>query len=103
MPSRLMVEMFQILNAMFSVVSKRMFSSFRGTLCLTRKSNALFAQLFSKSYTLLQIRDGGGGGGAGHSPPPSPPKDETYPNKLYIIENGIYRGVQFILDIDKVF
>ena len=30
-------------------------------------------------------------------------KNETDPNKLYIIGKGIYRRVQFILDIDKIF
>ena len=30
-------------------------------------------------------------------------KNETDPNRLYIIGKGIYRRVRFILDIDKIF
>ena len=64
--------------------------------------------LTSGDAHFCRIRDGGG---AGRLPPPPPPppthryflKDETYPNKLYINGKGIYRGVRFILDIDKIF
>ena len=37
--------------------------------------------------------------------PPTPPvlKDETDPNKLYIIGKGIYERLGFILDIEKYF